>query len=102
MVGGEIPVIWGDGTQTRDFVYIDDLARAILILAQNSKESIVNIGSGEAISFNKVVEIINSILETNIIPEHIEKPKFYVEETLADTLILKNIVLNCNIRPRMG
>lgn len=89
IIGGKIPVIWGDGTQTRDFVYIDDLARAILILAQNSKESIVNIGSGELISFNKVIEIINSILKTNIISEYIEKPKFYVEETLADTSIFK-------------
>ncbi|MCX7831269.1 MAG: NAD-dependent epimerase/dehydratase family protein, partial [Acidobacteria bacterium] len=51
----EKPVIYGDGTQTRDFVYVKDVVNAN-ILAMKSKEKIygdiINIGTGKSISLN--------------------------------------------------
>jgi UDP-glucose 4-epimerase len=59
---GEKPVVEGDGLQTRDFVYVDDTVRA-LILAYESEESrrkVINIGSGVETSINELVREICS------------------------------------------
>jgi nucleoside-diphosphate-sugar epimerase len=89
MVEGKSPVIFGDGTQERDFIYIDDVVEAILILGQHAKEQNVNVGSGEKVSFNRVINIINSVLGSMIKPTYIEKPNLYLEKTLADIHLLK-------------
>lgn len=71
------PIIFGDGEQTRDFVYIKDIVRANL-LALESKEAngeIFNIGSGEAISINKLCETLLKITgKEEIKPKH-EPPR---------------------------
>ncbi len=57
-------VIHGDGNQTRDFVYVDDVVEA-LITASNAKwvnRQIINIGSGEETSINKLVEVMETII----------------------------------------
>ena len=61
MLKGERPVIFGDGEQTRDFVYVEDVARANL-LALNWKNEVVNIGSGKETSVNKLFEIISGVI----------------------------------------
>jgi len=45
--GGPLPVLWGDGYQKRELVFINDFVRAATQLADSSDETIVNIGSGE-------------------------------------------------------
>jgi nucleoside-diphosphate-sugar epimerase len=89
MMNDKRPVIFGEGSQKRDFVFIDDLVEAILILSQEATERIVNIGSGENVSFNEIVNIVNKLTGNNIKAEHIEKPNVYLEETLADISIMK-------------
>jgi nucleoside-diphosphate-sugar epimerase len=81
MKAGKQPVIWGDGTQTRDFIYIDDVVDNIMELVDNHHEGIVEIGTGINTTFNEVVKTINKVLDTNIEPIYIEKPKQYVHET---------------------
>lgn len=46
MLAGRAPTIFGDGTQTRDFVYVEDVARANLLATQTDAEGAVNIGTG--------------------------------------------------------
>ena len=96
ILGGEAPVIFGDGKQKRDFVYIDDLVEGILTLGQNCQEPIVNIGSGVNVSFNKIIEIINNLAKTNIEAEYIKKPGVYLEETLADVKLFNKFCQNAN------
>jgi len=43
---GEQPIVFGDGEQTRDFVYIDDVVSAILIASKNDVEGAINVGTG--------------------------------------------------------
>lgn len=87
MQEGDTPVIYGDGTQTRDFTYVDDVTEAILAAFNAEIEhDIFNVGTGECYSLNKLVEILNEILETDITPKYVENPiKGYVQETLTDT-----------------
>lgn len=56
--------IWGDGTVIRDYLYIDDLARAVnhLIDYQGS-ESVFNIGSGVGLSLNEIILFMESALD---------------------------------------
>jgi len=81
------PVIFGDGSQTRDLVYVSDVVRAF-ILAANSEigSGILNIGTGISYSFNDIINLLNKALGTSIEPEYVVNPiKNYVQQTLADT-----------------
>ena len=85
------PIIFGDGTQTRDFVYIDDIVEAILKSIENSFTGIVNMGSGNSHTFNEVVSLINRLLGKDIRPRYVEKPNQYFEHTLADITKMKDL-----------
>lgn len=58
---GQAPIIFGDGSQTRDFVFIDDVVDAILLSISTKESGIFNIGTGKALSLNelaaKMIEI---------------------------------------------
>jgi nucleoside-diphosphate-sugar epimerase len=79
MKNGIIPKIYGDGTQTRDFIFLDDVVNALIDLSK--KESgIYDIGTGEMTAFNSIVHMVNKELGTEIVPEYIDVPKDYVIE----------------------
>jgi len=85
MRAGERPVIFGDGSQTRDFTYVKDIVDA-LILTSKKGTGIFNAGTGKAFSFNYVVDLINTGLGTDLRPVYKENPiQNYVMHTLADT-----------------
>lgn len=81
MKKGQRPTIFGDGTQTRDFIYIDDIITNIHELAKAHTTGIVELGTGINTSFNEVVHTINKVLGTKIEPIYVSKPKQYVEST---------------------
>lgn len=81
MKEGKRPVIWGDGTQTRDFIYIDDVIDNIMELADKKAEGVYEIGTGKNTSLNEVVFLINKELGTDIQPIYIDKPDSYIQET---------------------
>jgi len=87
MKNGASPVIFGDGTQSRDFIYIDDIIDGIIAGADET--GIIELGSKQNTTFNRVVKIINNELKTNIIPIHIGKPSAYVEETPCRSSYIK-------------
>ena len=78
------PVIYGNGEQTRDFTFVQDVVDA-LILASKKGTGIFNVGTGKAHSFNHVIEILNKKLGKNLLPEYKGNPiKNYVMHTQAD------------------
>ncbi|MEM2320804.1 MAG: NAD-dependent epimerase/dehydratase family protein [Candidatus Bathyarchaeia archaeon] len=83
----ESPTIYGDGTQTRDFIHVSDVVEAFMLAAEyDYKYEIFNVGTGKAHSFNDIVDMINKLLRKDIKP--IYEPnliKNYVYHTLADT-----------------
>lgn len=88
------PVIWGDGNQTRDFIYQDDIAKLVTDLSYDNKRLKVNLGSGVSVSFNEIVKIINEITGKNIVPEYVDKPLNYLETTCANMSLLKEHYYN--------
>lgn len=86
MKKGERPVIYGDGTQRRDFVFVTDVVRALILASGVKGYDVFNVGSGKNYSLLELVEKINNLLGKSINPEFVEMPvKNYVMETLADT-----------------
>lgn len=82
----ERPVIYGDGTQRRDFVFVTDVVRALILASSVKGYDVFNVGSGKNYSLLELVEKINRLLGKSIEPEFVEMPvKNYVMETLADT-----------------
>jgi UDP-glucose 4-epimerase len=91
---GESPVIFGDGSQTRDLIYVSDVVDAFYSAAVADIDyGIFNVGTGIAYSFNDIVELLNQALGTRIQPTKVENPiKNYVMTTLADTTHAENVL----------
>ena len=71
--GGEIE-IWGDGTQTRSFLVIDECVEGILRLTRSDFEGPVNIGSDEMVSINQLVDMVTKIAGKQLKKYHIDGP----------------------------
>lgn len=71
--GGEIE-IWGDGEQTRSFLYIDECVEATYRLVQSDFMGPVNIGSEEMVTINQLADIAAKASGKSIIKKHIEGP----------------------------
>lgn len=86
MKAGKQPVILGDGKQTRDFVYADDVVEANLLALDYKKHDIFNVGTGRRVTINDMVALLNSKLGTSTKPRYEpNRIKNYVQHTLADT-----------------
>ena len=65
------PVLYEDGEQTRDFSFVEDIARANLLVAETDKLDglAVNVGSGRGVPIREIAEQISNALEVHIAPE---------------------------------
>ncbi|WP_058982263.1 NAD-dependent epimerase/dehydratase family protein [Halobacterium sp. CBA1132] len=85
IANGESPVLWGDGSQTRDFTHVDDIVRGLVTTAEHELTGVYNLGTGDAYSFNEMVDLINDALGTDVEPEYEPIPlENYVHDTCAD------------------
>jgi GDP-D-mannose 3', 5'-epimerase len=73
--GGEIEV-WGNGLQTRSFLYVDECVEAVLRLVNSNFMQPVNIGSEEMVSINELAQMAIDISGKNIKISNIEGEKF--------------------------
>ena len=71
--GGRIE-IWGDGLQTRSFLYIDECLEGVLRLMCSDFSGPVNIGSEEMVTINQLAEIVSKVAGKKITIKHIEGP----------------------------
>ena len=66
--------VWGDGKQTRSFLFIDECIQATIKLMHSDFYSPINIGSEEMVSINQLVEIVSRVAEKDISIKHIDGP----------------------------
>jgi len=99
---GEKPIIFGDGYQERDYIYIDDVVRIYEMIPKNKNVAgePINIGTGETITINAIVNLINSILGTYIEPIHSASRLGEVEKLQACTHYLE-VNYGLSIRPQI-
>ena len=74
LLDNQPPLIFGDGKQTRDFVYVKDVVMANLLAMQSPVTGTFNIGSGQKIDLNMLAKSIGGILNVNLSPVY-EKPR---------------------------
>lgn len=76
------PVIYGDGTQVRDFIFVSDVAEQIFLAKDEC--GIKEIGTGIGVSFNEIVSLINRQLHKKIEPTYIPAPTGYHRGIVAE------------------
>jgi UDP-glucose 4-epimerase len=84
---GKPPLIFGDGSQTMDFVYIEDIARANLLAAESVvSDEVFNVASGVETSLNDLALTLARVMGSGLKPEHGPERKVNpVPRRLADT-----------------
>jgi len=84
---GQPPLIYGDGSQTMDFVYVDDAARAtILALASDVSDQVLNVASGVETSLNELAAALSGVMNVRRPSEHaLERKVNAVTRRLAAT-----------------
>lgn len=70
VLAGKAFVINGNGKQTRDYVYVSDVVRAVLLAMNKKTVGIFNIGTGTQTSLNGVVKILSRLMRTNTPKRH--------------------------------
>lgn len=85
MKSGQRPRIFKHGEQKRDFVYVKDVVEGSIRALEAKESGIYNLGSGEARSFNDLVDVLNRSLGTDLKPDYIENPHAHYQNfTQAD------------------
>ena len=85
MKAGQRPRIFKHGEQKRDFVYVKDIVEGTIRALEARQSGIYNLGSGQARSFNELVDVLNHSLGTNLPPDYIENPHAHYQNfTQAD------------------
>ena len=88
------PTIYGDGEQSRDFTYVDNVVEANLLAARakQTKGEVVNIACGEAITVNAIIDMINKTVGKNVKPTYLPSRKGDVKHSLADIAQAKKLI----------
>jgi UDP-glucose 4-epimerase len=84
---GQPPLIYGEGSQTMDFVYVGDVARANLLAAEApASDEVFNIASGVETSLNELLGVLLRVMESDLRPKHVAERKVNaVPRRLAQT-----------------
>ncbi len=87
----EVPIIFGDGTDTMDFVHVEDIAKAnILALLSNISDIAINIGTGVETSLNELASFLIDAFGQNANPKYASARKVNpVSKRIADTSMAK-------------
>jgi UDP-glucose 4-epimerase len=101
IAAGEPPLILGDGLQTMDFVYIDDVARAnVLALASDVSDEAFNVASGTETSLRELAAALLHAMDSGLRPEHgPERTVNAVARRLADVRKAERLL---GFRARVG
>lgn len=67
--GGEIE-IWGDGEQTRSFMYVDDCVEGLVRLMASNHHDALNLGTDRLVTINELVDLVSGIAEKRLIKRH--------------------------------
>jgi UDP-glucose 4-epimerase len=90
----EPPTIYGDGRQSRDFTYIDNVVDANLLAARakKTKGEVINIACGQAVTVNEIIDMINEMVGKKVKPEYTDPRPGDVKHSLADITLAKKLI----------
>jgi UDP-glucose 4-epimerase len=90
----EPPTIYGDGEQSRDFTYIDNVVDANLLAtrAKRTQGEVINIACGQAVTVNEIINMINKLLGKSVRPIYTASRPGDVKHSLADITVAQNLI----------
>jgi nucleoside-diphosphate-sugar epimerase len=95
--------IWGDGKQTRSFMYIDDCVQGTLMIMQSEIEQPINLGSSELVTINQLVDIVEEIAGIKLKRTYdLNAPKGVNGRNSDNAMILRELGWEPSIRLRDG
>jgi nucleoside-diphosphate-sugar epimerase len=94
MLKNASPTVYGDGGQSRDFTYVDNVVESNLLAARVKKAcgEVINIACGRAVTINEVINIINELLGKNIRPRYDPPRPGDVKHSLADIALAEKTI----------
>jgi len=99
ILAGQSPTIFGDGEQTRDFVYVGDVANANVRALTGGDQMVLNVGTETRTSVNQLVAIMKEVTGSGLSPQYAEVRPGDVRHSCLDN---RRIVKNLNWRPRVS
>lgn len=91
LLEGKQPEIYGDGEQTRDFIFVKDVVKANVNAAESDYNGIINIASGEKLSINQLYEIVKRTLDSDLEPIYLPERQGDIKHSLADIANMEKI-----------
>ena len=98
LLEGKQAEIYGDGEQTRDFVYVKDIVQANINAAESDFNGILNIASGEKLSINQLYEIVKKTLDSDLEPKYLPERPGDIKHSLADISNMSKINLKIDTK----
>lgn len=93
ILAGEPIVVWGDGSNVRDYIYIDDLCEVLSqLLEKDVCNTTLNIGSGVGASINDIIQVLRDVVSEEVQVEYQPARKVDVSHMILDTTHLKQYV----------
>jgi len=90
---GQPPVIFGDGSQVYDFIYIDDVARAnVLAMKADCADENFNIGMGVGTSINELVGLLIELTGSSLQPEYRPEAQSFVTHRIGSTHLAERLL----------
>jgi len=88
------PTVYGDGEQSRDFTYIDNVVQANLLAARADKTNgqVINIACGQKITVNAIIDLINSLTGKSVKARYVPPRPGDVKHSLADIQNAKSLI----------
>jgi nucleoside-diphosphate-sugar epimerase len=88
------PTVYGDGEQSRDFTYIDNVVEANLCAArtEDTKGEVVNVACGDSVTVNEIIKMINDIVGKDVKPEYAPTRAGDVKHSMADISKAEKII----------
>ncbi len=93
-LAGKAPVIYGDGEQTRDFIYVENAVQANLLAADADRASgsVVNIAAGKRTSLNDLWKNIRRIVDTDVEPSYAAPREGDIRDSFADLALASDLL----------
>ncbi len=92
-LAGKDPIIFGDGEQSRDFVFVEDVVAANLKAAQSDVEGkSVNVASGQQFTLNQLVEVLGEIVDRQLKPQYQPPRPAEVRHSVADVSLARELI----------
>jgi len=91
---GQPPTIFGDGEQSRDFTYVDNIVEANLLAARakHAAGQVLNIACGQVVTVNEIIGMINELTGRNVKPVYADPRPGDVKHSLADITLAKKLI----------